>query len=208
MQNKIKKINKDKISFNIQYVEELLILDDKFNLIITKIDSAESKSISNECFDFLNYFYNSIIYLNFEQIMNDSENYEVINQFIKYVLLSIILCYDLSLDSDTINMHLKLSEILEINYKSFIIILEMVYDKIDIENKDNNDNFWINNLSILINNWKYLNETEINILNKKNISKIESININIKLVNSKIEYIIVNYSKSLNKCLYSLFKNK
>ena len=206
MQNKIMKISKDKISFNIQYVEELLILDDKFNLIITKIDSAESKSISNECFDFLNYFYNSIIYLNFEQIMNDSENYEVINQFIKYVLLSIILCYDLSLDSDTINMHLKLSEILEINYKSFIIILEMVYDKIDIENKDNNDNFWINNLSILINNWKYLNETEINILNKKNISKIESININIKLVNSKIEYIIVNYSKSLNKCLYSLFK--
>jgi Dullard-like phosphatase family protein len=206
MQNKIKKISKDKISFNIQYLEELLILDDKFNLIITKIDSAESKSISNECFDFLNYFYNSIIYINFEQIMNDSENYEVINQFIKYVLLSIILCYDLSLDSDTINMHLKLSEILEINYKSFIIILEMVYDKIDIENKDNNDNFWINNLSILINNWKYLNETEINILNKKNISKIESININIKLVNSKIEYIIVNYSKSLNKCLYSLFK--
>ena len=204
IQNKIMKVNKDKISFNIQYVEELLILDDKFNLIITKIDSAESKSISNECFDFLNYFYNSVIYLNFDQIMNDSENYEIINLFIKYILLSIILCYDLSLDSDTINMHLKLSEILEINYKSFITILEMIYDKIDIEN--NNDNFWINNLSNLINNWKYLNETEINILNKKNISKIESININIKLVNSKIEYIIVNYSKSLNKCLNNLFK--
>ena len=158
LQKKIMKLSKDKISFNIQYVEELLILDDKFNLIITKIDSAESKSISNECFDFLNYFYNSIIYLNFEQIMNDSENYEIINLFIKYVLLSIILCYDLSLDNDTINMHLKLSEILEINYKSFIIILEMIYDKIDIENKNNNDNFWINNLSNLISNWKYLNE--------------------------------------------------
>jgi CTD small phosphatase-like protein 2 len=103
-------------------------------------------------------------------------------------------------------MHLKLSEILEINYKSFIIILEMIYDKIDIENKNNNDNFWINNLSNLISNWKFLNETEINILNKRDISKIESINNNINLVNSKIEYIIVNYSKSLNKCLNSLFK--
>jgi len=205
-QNKIKKMSKDIISSNIQYIEELLILDDKFNLIITKIDSAESKSISNECFDFLNYFYNSIIYLNFEQIMNESENYEAINLFIKYVLLSIILCYDLSLDNDTINIHIKLSEILEINYKSFIVILEMIYDKIDIENKNNNDSYWINNLSNLINNWKYLNETEINILNQKDISKIESININIKLVNSKIEYILVNYSKSLNRCLNSLFK--
>ena len=205
IQNKIIKMNKDKKSSIMQYIEELLIIDDKYNLIITKIESAESKSISNECFDFLNYFYNSIIYLNFEQIMNESENYETINLFIKYALLSIIICYDLSLDNDTINIHLKLSEILEMNYKSFIIILEMIYNKIDIENKDNDD-FWLNNLSHLINNWKYLDETEISLLNKKNISKIESINLNIKLINSKIEYILVNYSKGLNQCLYSLFK--
>ena len=197
-----------KINSNyIKYIEELLILEDKFNSIIIKIDRADSPSISNECYDFLNYYYNSIFYQKIEQILKESNNHEIINSFIKYALLSIIVCYDFSFENDTINIRLKLSELLELNFKTFIIILEIINNKIDIKKEKNKNNiFWYNHLSDLINNWKYIDETDFSILIEKNISKIITIENNINLINTKIEYILVNFSKKINKCLQSLFK--
>ena len=185
-----------------QYIEELLILEDKFNLIVFKIENGESKTISNQCFEFLNYYYNSIFYQKIDLILKDSKYYETIKLFIKYVLLSIIICYDLSLDNDTIDMHLKISEILDSNFKSFVIILELLYDKINKEKQ----NFWIKNLSDKINNLKYLDEPEKKKLDEKNSSKIDIIKSNINLINSKIRDILVNYPHTINKCLNSLSK--
>ena len=200
---KISKLKPNKIFNNYkQYIEELLILEDKFNLIVFKIENGESKTISNQCFEFLNYYYNSIFYQKIDLILKDSKYYETIKLFIKYVLLSIIICYDLSLDNDTIDMHLKISEILDSNFKSFVIILELLYDKINKEKQ----NFWIKNLSDKINNLKYLDEPEKKKLDEKNSSKIDIIKSNINLINSKIRDILVNDSHTINKCLNSLSK--
>jgi len=200
---KISKLKPNQIFNNYkQYIEELLILEDKFNLIAFKIENGESKTISNQCFEFLNYYYNSIFYHKIGMILKESKYFEEIKLFIKYVLLSIIICYDLSLDNDSIDMYLKISEILDLNFKSFVIILELLYDKI---NKDK-QNFWIKNLTNQINNLKYLDEPEKKKLDEKNSSKMDTIKSNINLINSKIEDILVNYSQTINKCLNSLFK--
>ena len=200
---KISKLKPNKIFKNYrQYIEELLILEDKFNLIVFKIENGESKTISNQCFEFLNYYYNSIFYQKIDLILKESKYFGTIKLFIKYVLLSIIICYDLSLDNDTIDMHLKISEILDLNFKSFVIILELLYDKINKEKQ----NFWIKNLTDKINNLKYLDKPEIKKLDEKNSSKIDIIKSNINLINNKIGDILVNYSQTINKCLNSLFK--
>ena len=200
---KISKLKPNKIFNNYkQYIEELLILEDKFNLIVFKIENGESKTISNQCFEFLNYYYNSIFCQKIDLILKDSKYFDTIKLFIKYVLLSIIICYDLSLDNDTIDMHLKISEILDSNFKSFVIILELLYDKINKEKQ----NFWIKKLTDKINNLKYLDEPEKKKLDEKNSSKIDIIKSNINLINSKIRDILVNYSHTINKCLNSLSK--
>mgnify|MGYP002624356888 CR=1 FL=1 len=197
------KIKPNKIMSNYKkYIEELLILEDKFNLIVFKIENAESKSISNHCFEFLNYYFNSIFYQKIDMILKGSKYFETIKLFIKYVLLSIIICYDLSLDNDTIDMHLKFSEMLELNFKSFIIILELLYDKIY---KDKH-NFWLKNLTNKIYNWKYLDEPEKNKLDENNSSKMDSIKNNINLINIKIADILINYSQTINKCINNLYK--
>ena len=201
--NKFSKLKPNKMFSNYkQYIEELLILEDKFNLIVFKIENGESKIISNKCFEFLNYYYNSIFYQKIDVILKDSKYFETIKLFIKYVLLSIIICYDLSLDNDTIDMHLKFSEILDLNFKSFVIILELLYDKINKEKQ----NFWIKNLTDKINNLKYLDEPERKKLDEKNSTKIDTIKSNINLINTKIEDILLNYTHTINKCLNSLFK--
>ena len=201
--NKFSKLKPNKMFSNYkQYIEELLILEDKFNLIVFKIENGESKIISNKCFEFLNYYYNSIFYQKIDVILKDSKYFETIKLFIKYVLLSIIICYDLSLDNDTIDMHLKFSEILDLNFKSFVIILELLYDKINKEKQ----NFWIKNLTDKINNLKYLDEHERKKLDEKNSTKIDTIKSNINLINTKIEDILLNYTHTINKCLNSLFK--
>ena len=185
-------------------IEELLVLEDKLSEIIISLNTE--KSISNYCFDFWNYFYNSTLFSKFEIIFKNSNdiNINTIKLTINLILFTIMICYDFSFESNNlINIYLFLSELLELNHRNLILILEHISNQIIINNKDNN---WIIRAYNIINNF---NLTEDNECYYKNANYAEiiisKINKNINSVTQKINYILLTNKTNFNECLIKLF---
>ena len=201
--NKISFINKNgNNNIIIFMIEELLVLEDKLSEIIISLNTE--KSISNYCFDFWNYFYNSTLFSKFDIIFKNSNDINTIKITINLILFTIMICYDFSFESNNlINIYLFLSELLELNHKNLILILEHISNQIIINNKDNN---WIIRAYNIINNF---NLTEDNECYYKNANYIEvlisKINKNISSVSQKINYILLTNKTNFNECLIKLF---
>ena len=200
--NKISYANKNGNNIIIFMIEELLVLEDKLCEIIISLNTE--KSISNYCFDFWNYFYNSTLFSKFDIIFKNSNDINTIKLTINLILFTIMICYDFSFESNSlINIYLFLSELLEINHKNLILILENISNQNIINNKDNN---WIIRAYNIINNF---NLTEDNECYYKNVNYLEiiisKINKNINTITQKINYILLTNKTNFNECLIKLF---
>ena len=203
--NNINRINNKIFNQNIIIfiIEEVLVLEDKLSEIIISLNTE--KSIANYCFEFWNYFYNSTLYYKFEIIFKNYNEINIIKLNFNLILFTIMICYDFSFESNKlINIYLFLSEILELNHKNLILILEYITNKINFNN--NKENNWIIRAYNIINNF---NLTEDNEYYYNNMSYIEIIITKIKLnINSlmqKINYILLTNKTNFNECLISLF---
>ena len=201
--NKISFINKNgNNNIIIFMIEELLVLEDKLSEIIISLNTE--KSISNYCFDFWNYFYNSTLFSKFDIIFKNSNDINTIKLTINLILLTIMICYDFSFESNNlINIYLFLSELLELNHKNLILILEHISNQIIINNKDNN---WIIRAYNIINNFNLTEDNECYYKNTNYTEVIISkINKNISSVSQKINYILLTNKTNFNECLIKLF---
>ena len=195
--------NKNNLYNSLKY-EDLLILDDK--LINIEESLNKEKIIANDCFEFWNYFYNNSLYENLNIFYSNYDN-EYRNMFkmsINYILLSIILSYDISFEAKKLDkIRPLLLEMLQFSNKLLINIYEYILNIIPYTKS----NIWINKISKLIQQTKSLDESDsFFVESEKNIEK-EKLNLNINFLSKKIYYILTNYpTKITQRYLSSFFK--
>ena len=194
-------INKNQNIF-LLIIEEFIVLEDMLKEIIISLNNE--KYIANYCFEFWNYFYNSVLFSKFESIFKDVKYINNIKLSLNLILIAIMICYDFSFESNKlINIYLFLSEILELNHKNLILILEQFSNKMILNNKENN---WIIRAINLIDNYNLTEDNEnLNnniIYNEVILFKIK---ININLLMQKINYILLTNKTNFNECLVKIF---
>ena len=195
-------ISKNK-NFVVLIIEQILVLEDKLKDIIISLNNE--KSISNYSFEFWNYFYNSLIFSKFEIIFKEAKDINIIKLSINLILFTIMICYDFSFESNKlINIYLYLSEILELNHKNIILLLDQISNKIILNNRENN---WIIRAFNTINNFNLTEENNNNCNNTSNYAEIIlfKIKINISILLKKINYILLTNKTNFNECLLKLF---
>ena len=191
------------------HIEDLLILEEKLNDISNALNTT--KIMQNECFDFWNFYFNCSLNGCLEKIFNnllDANNSKI---SIKYILISLLICYDCSFDEDILNnVYSILKDLLNLNHKNLILIYEHILSKISIDNKDN---IWVSKLLTLVNssknndfNYNYNFNQYDNAINEYSMTLIEKINFNTGIIIQNVRVLLKNYKTPKVEYLTSLFK--
>jgi hypothetical protein len=193
-------------------LEDLVILDNRLDDI--KKSLLIKKQPINESFEYLNYFYNSSIYQNIDDILKIIIDSNYIKVSLNCKLISLIICYDCSRENNIFEQtHLLLKEIVELNYKSTILIYEYILENIISKNNVTNENeFWklkLENIIKIFKDSEY--KSEINKFlhfdeKKIETSFIEKIKTNSNYIINNINIILTNIKSKNNEYIQSLFK--
>ena len=179
-------------------IDNVLIFEEKFNNIVTYL--KKGLSIIKPCLDFWSYYYNSWIYEKFDKIFNDEDDSEIVKLFIKYLLLSIIICYSFYLKKEMINnLNYFLLQILEINYNSIMLIIQRIKNSIFPENQSNIFFPILTKLYI-----KYINNITYND-NNDNLLITEKLSYNNERIDLKIKNLLTRKAKDYFKILYNFY---
>ena len=126
--------------------EDLLLFEQKLMDIIR--DFIEDKPMTNECFEWWNYYFNCSLYKQLEKTFKNETSRQIVQESINYQLLSIIICYDVSSKPyiyDQVKLMIK--PILLYNHHNLIIIYENILSKVSTESINN---IWVTKLRNLI----------------------------------------------------------
>ena len=180
-------------------IEDLLILEEKFTELLISVKLKNNTP--NECFELLNAYQQSSLYNNFESFFKDNTSKEIIHISIMYFIYNVIICYHFSFDYKFFSTcHQYLESILENNYKSYLLLCQLILLKIPPPSKEN---IWVDKLSqMLKNNLKHIelnNKEYIKFLMNQDYINYKNPNINLLL---EIKF----YSNITNKYL-QLFLN-
>ena len=198
-------------------IEDLLILEEKFSDVLISVKSKNNTP--NECFELLNSYQQSSVYNNFENYFNSIESKNIVHSSIMYLIYDIIICYHFSFDIPFFDTCYKyLENILEINHKTFLLLCNIISNKIS---SSSTDNIWVDKLRqmlkenlihIELNNKEYISflmeHKNINFKNQTSSNLLE-----IKFYTMKIEkylQLFLNTISSTNPLkveFYSLFEN-
>ena len=198
-------------------IEDLLILEEKFSDVLTSVKSRHNTP--NECFELLNSYQQSSVYNNFENYFNSIESKNIVHSSIMYLIYDVIICYHFSFDIPFFETCYKYIEnILEINHKTFLLLCNIISNKIS---SSSTDNIWVDKLRLMLKE----NLTHIELHNKEYLSFLmEQKNINfknpssnnlleIKFYTIKIEKYLqlflntISNTNPLKEEFYSLFEN-
>ena len=211
--DQINNISKKEDLFNCINFEDFIILDRK--IINIKNTLSKKNLILNECFEYLNYYYNSSIYNNIDILfINNRIDTNNLKIYLGYKLLSIMICYNCSLEIKIFEQtHLLLKEMLDLNYANSILLYEYIFENIISYNYSNiNNNLWLLKLKNIINKYKSQEEksnyNEYISLNKNTeIAPLEKVKINTNFIMNNINIIITNIKSKNNEYLITLFKS-
>ena len=180
-------------------IEDLLILEEKFSDVLISVKSKNNTP--NECFELLNSYQQSSVYNNFENYFNSIESKNIVHSSIMYLIYDIIICYHFSFDIPFFDTCYKyLENILEINHKTFLLLCNIISNKIS---SSSTDNIWVDKLRQMLKD----NLIHIELNNKEYISFLmEHKNINFKNPTSSNLLEIKFYSMKIEKYL-QLFLN-
>ena len=180
-------------------IEELLVLEEKLNNIIENL--SDNKEIYKQCFDFLNYYFNSSILKKIEKIYEDEQNINIAKLSINYELISLIICYEYSIDQDIyLVTNNKLLEIMELNYSNLMSLFQQIIDNIKEENKEN---IWNKKLLNIFDNFSQ--KEDLFISNDDILFSIEKIKHNNNRIFSKIHDLLNYYQTENNTLLLNYF---
>ena len=182
--------------------EDLLIIEDKLNLILIVLEKGNKTF--EEYFDFIVYFFSSTIKNKLEQIFKYfKKETEIMQIFINYSLIFILICYDFAQNSIIINVdnNFNLIEIFQLIYTNILIVINLIINKIEFENKDNYEIRLIelSKIGSLIKNKLYAIDNDTNLIKGILIN-------NTNLITKKIENIINNLKISDNKYSDEIFQ--
>ena len=205
-------INNNKGLLNHINFEDFIILETRLNDI--KHTLSKKNPIVNECFEYLNYFYNSTIIDKIDYLFGNNIDSNNLKICLGYNLLSIIVSYNCSLDIKIFEQtYLLLKEVLDINYKNLILLYEYILEKIQTNNNINiKTNIWLLKMKNIINIFKRVEDkntyNEYISLNKNNEMTIyEKIKINTNFIMNNINIVLGNIKTKNNEYLISIFKS-
>ena len=188
--------------------EDLLILEDKLNTILTKL--KQDKNTPQEFFDLFNYFFSSSLKQKFEQIYKYLlTETEAIKIFINHSLILIIICYDFSWNkNNNNNIKFSLYESIRLIYINLLMVISPMKNKIKSENKDfyNLRLVEMSGISNIINKNLINSNNNIDNENDDDISfNRELLHNNTNLLIKNISLIIKNYkNNSITEMYYSI----
>ena len=197
--------------FNYINFEDFIILKER--MVDIKNALSRKNLINNECFEYLNYYYNSSVYNNFDHLFANCMNINNLKICLGYKLLSIFICYNCSLDINVFEQtHLLLKEIIDLNYKNIILLFEYIFENVLQKNDINtNNNLWLFKIeNSIISYRKYEEKTyneNISLNNNSNISILEKLKINTNFIMNNINTILSNIKTKNNDYLVTIFKS-
>ena len=171
-------------------IEQIFILENKLKDILQKLNSYQQ--CYNECFEYINFYFNSNLYHNLVNLCKDSNNRKLMNYSIKIELLCYCLCYNISYDDRHLNkVIILLKSIFEQIHFNFLVLIRFILHK----TKMTYENYiWYEKLYNTVKNELSMNLSK-NDLDEHNI--IQIINHNIKNIANYFKLIIDNiYSGS------------
>ena len=201
--NNINKSNKD----SFVNIEDLLLLEEKYVDIINNIKLG---NISNECFEFLNFYFNSSLSNSFENYFKNPQSKNIVHMSLIYVIYNIIFSYNISFDENFFLCEDILTNIFKYHHNSYLIICEYIYSKIS---SSVIGNLWVERLSKIIkdklvhldlNNKDYLQYT-MNFSNSTIPSSILELNFYNISIEKYIRVLLKNYTN--DKLSPDFFKN-
>ena len=172
--------------WNLFKLGDFLVIEEK---ILTLIEYIKyNKEIYKQCFDIMNYYFNSSLYKKFENIFDEINYINIIKLNIKFGLFSLIIIYEYSFDKNIFNQTKnELIEIIETFYNNIYLQKQQIINTIIKNNYSLDDNSWM----------KYLLK-EINDTNSKlNFTEDNTLLI-IKCINQNNENIDLQLSNLLN----------
>ena len=176
-------INSFLIDINVLYS-----LENKLKKILDKI--ANFEDCDNECYDYINYYFNNNLYDEFLKLFKNSHNKVNAYNQMKIELICIFLSYDISKSIYFNQTSLLLKTIFEIIYSNFLVIIYYILDQ---NNNFNNDEIYIKLTNTIKNNLKIkLNNDDMNEFNILQIINNNSKN-------------IINYYKIILDNIYSRY---
>ena len=181
-------------------LEELILLENKYYHIIQYL--GDKKEIANDCFDLLNFFYNSSLYQFILKFFSDTN---ILKLNINYTLMSLLVSYDLSFEKEKLKkIYLLLLEMFILNYRNLMLITEFITNRV---NNNNLNSLWINRLVNKIIKYKESQEGEdIDSFSNFGLTIIEKIKYNTHYLMEKIHYILLNYEENNNNNLLFFLK--
>ena len=198
--------------FNKINFEDFIVLEGKLKDI--KNTLSRKNIIINECFEYLNYYYNSSIYKNIDCLFENDIDINNLKTCLGHKLLSIIICYNCSLDINNFEQtHLLLKEIMEINYKNSILLFEYILENIISNNGINiKNNLWLLKMKNIINNYKNLEQNNtyneyISLNNNTEMTTMEKIKLNTTFMMKSINTILTSLKLKNSEILLTIFKS-
>lgn len=203
-------------------LEDLLLLLEKFNnIIISFNDSNNGRIVFNECFEFLNYYYNCSAYCQLEKLFLNNIDSNIVKVSLNYCLMSVIILYDYSFEINVLkNDFVILNNIFKLNYMNLMLISEhtlkmVISSKVQLNNQNNMyNNFLILKLYNIIDIFRNKGGFENDFIefkspltiNDLDMSNVEKISYNTNLITQYIRYVLKNNKTSRNDLLTSFFK--
>ena len=193
--NEFKKKMKNNEFINI---EDLMLLEEIFHDIILSIKMRSNTS--NECFEFINFYNHSSLYNKFENFFKEEYSRNIVHLSILKMLFSIILIYHYSFNEILFhNNYEYLNIIINLNYKSYLLLCENISNKISVRDSDN---IWVKKLKLMISyKLKHIKKDNKEFKLYLSSHKLNISNLNINLIEMKY------YSFLIQKNMKILLRN-
>ena len=187
-------------------IEDLMLLEEKFNDILLSINNKNN--ISNKSFEFLSFFNQSSVYNKFENYFREKNAKLIVHNSIIHLIFSIILIYHISFNQskfDILSDYLNI--LIQMSHTSYLLLCEYISCKISSKAQNN---IWVLKLREMLK----LNLIHLNLNNKEYVSYLFSHNISLDTINNndnnfiiQLLYEIKFYTFNMKKYIILLIKN-
>ena len=145
-------------------VEELLMLDEKLNSVISCL--IDNNPCTEECFECFDFYFKTKLSENLDNFFLNEKYLITVKRAINIFLFSLILCYDISLNENIFpQFNGFLQEIYSYIHKILTLISKYFYNKIS---NDSNSNIWVQKLKYLITQNDPISKTPMMIFEEMN----------------------------------------
>ena len=181
-------------------IEDLIMIEDKFNNILKNVYNKNFKVVSKICYEWWNFYFNCSLKGNCEYLFNNKQIKSLINNYNSLLLISIMIVYDLSFKDVYFYKCLDMvKNILFLNQQNYLNLCQYLLTRIT---KEYLRSKWVEQLKNIINQKKkefssnVFQEIEKNLLSLHKLITIllMTINSHRQTLNPRIMEVFSNYN--------------